>query len=400
MFTLQLAIKAILLNKVRSFLTMLGVIIGVFSVVLLSAIGTGLSAYVTEQFEELGSNNILIFPVQVINDDGSFGGSEQAASSISGSKLRLSDVRNIQKFEFVKQSSPFNIRNEKVTYRSTEERVTIMGTTANYNKVFNTDIEKGAFFIESDGSGNKRVAVLGYGIAETLFGAIDPVGKKIKVGNLDFKIVGVAKEKGASFGGPSFDGYIYIPIETFFKIYDTEEIVRIIVQIKDKDQLQYAIDQIDILLAERLDDDEYDVIDQSEILSAINGILGVLTIGVSGIAAISLFVGGIGIMNIMLVSVRERTREIGLRKALGATPTLIMWQFLLEAALLSLIGGAIGLLLAFIGSLLIQPYFPAKVTVDAMLLAFGVSTAVGLVFGAAPARRAAQLSPIEALRYE
>ncbi len=398
--TIPLAFQALLLNKTRSFLTMLGVIIGVFSVVLLSAIGSGLASYVSAEFEELGSNNVLVFPTQVFDDGGNFAGGEQASSSLVNSKLRLEDVNNIRKLSIVRNAAPFNIQNDHVTYRDTEETTTVMGTTNDYQYVFNTPIEKGVFFSESDNATKKQVAVLGSSIAQDLFGAIDPIGKKIRIGKLEYRVVGVAEEKGASFGGPSFDEYVYIPIETFFSVYDTNSIVRIIVQITDKDLLETAIGEVEEVLAQRLEDDEYDVIDQADILSAINSILGVLTIGITAIGGISLLVGGIGIMNIMLVAVSERTREIGLRKALGATPKLILSQFLTEAALISLLGGCIGLGIAYLCTLLIQPYFPAQVNLGVIGLAMGVSTAVGLVFGAAPARRAALLSPIEALRYE
>lgn len=264
-----------------------------------------------------------------------------------------------------------------------------------------TDISKGRFFDKVENQGKRRVAILGFDVAEEIFGKIDPIGKNVRIGAQTFEVIGVADKVGGGFGGgPSFDKYTYIPIETAFKIYDNETVAQIIAQAKTKDEIPNAITAIENVLLKRLKEDEFSVFDQSQILETINQILGMLTIGLGGIAAISLVVGGIGIMNIMLVSVTERTREIGLRKALGATPNQILLQFLVEAALLSVIGGLIGLLLAYLGTLAIQPYFPAKVTLNAVILAFGVSTAVGLVFGAAPARSAAKLSPIEALRYE
>ena len=201
-------------------------------------------------------------------------------------------------------------------------------------------------------------------------------------------------------GGPGFDTYITLPVETMNDDLDIQYIDNFTLKANEDVDIQVAIKAVKDTMLEELDEDEFTVVDQTQILETITGILNMFTIGLGGISAISLVVGGIGIMNIMLVSVTERTREIGLRKAIGATPNTILIQFLIEAALLSLIGGIIGLILAYLGSLALQPYFPAKVTMNAVLMAFGVSTAVGLFFGAAPAKKAANLSPIEALRYE
>ena len=238
------------------------------------------------------------------------------------------------------------------------------------------------------------------GIAEDIFGKVDPIGKKVKVGTQTFKVIGVAEEQGSSFGGPSFDDYIYAPFEIISKIYDQDDLTEFSIKIRDAEKMDESIEAIEKELERTFDEDEFTVYDQSTLLSTITGILSMLTIALGGIAAISLLVGGIGIMNIMLVSVTERTREIGLRKALGATPNMILKQFLIEAALLSVLGGLIGLLLAVLGVELMQSFFPARITTQSVALALGVSTAVGLIFGVAPAKRAAQLSPIEALRYE
>ncbi|MBP7700805.1 ABC transporter permease [Candidatus Woesebacteria bacterium] len=399
--TFKIAIKAILVNKYRAFLTMLGVIIGVGSVVMLTAIGTGLQAYISEQFDELGANTVLVFPGDPFGENGGFN-RENQLNALANSKIEMEDVKDIEKIkEFVDIAVPFNSQTDNISYRDQDKSVTVIGSTEQYLAAQpSTKVAKGRFFNKNENDSKKKVVSIGHTVAEELFGDIDPIGKKVKIGNQTFTVIGVQEEAGGTFGGPSLDTYIYIPLETMFKQYDTKKIVEIVVKTKSAENIPESIAAIEKQLAKKYEKDEFSVFDQSEILDTINQILGVLTIALGGISSISLLVGGIGIMNIMLVSVTERTREIGLRKALGATPNIILLQFLIEAAVLSILGGLIGLLIAFLGTLAIQIYFPAKITLQAVILAFGVSTVVGLVFGAAPARRASKLSPIEALRYE
>lgn len=398
---LKIALKAIWTNKSRSFLTMLGVIIGVGSVVMLTSIGNGLQAYVADQFDQLGANTVIIFPGDPFGEGGGFS-RENQVSAIANSKLEMSDVSEIKRLrEFVKTAIPFVTNSEKISYRGEEKTISIIGSTHEYPEVqTNITTEKGRFFSKTENESREKVIILGYDVAEELFGTIDPIGKTVRLGSQNFKVIGVQKKVGGGFGGPSFDTYVFIPIETYFRQYDTNTIVEIIVKTKSTENIPESIKAIENQMLKKYKEDEFSVFDQSQILDTINQILGVLTIGLGGIASISLVVGGIGIMNIMLVSVTERTREIGLRKAIGATPNTILLQFLVEAAILSIFGGVIGLIIAYLGTLAMQAFFPAKVTIDSVVLAFGVSTAVGLIFGAAPARRASKLSPIEALRYE
>ena len=392
------ALKAILINKRRSFLTMLGVIIGVGSVVLLTSIGTGLQSYVSDSFQSLGSNTLYVVP------GNPFGGSSSTDAIVERTKPTLKrrylgEVLRANRDSIVRGMAS-GISSAQAKFGSVTKKATLYGIVGDYAKIQNTKTDKGAWFTDADEATSRKVVVLGPKIATEVFGQVDPVNKKIKLDGISYEVVGVTESKGGGFGGPSFDDYVYIPLNTLFDNFNTQIISSLVFEVKDKTDIPAAKTGIAKVLNQYLKKDDYTIFDQTQLLQTINSILGVLTAGLGGIAAISLVVGGIGIMNIMLVSVTERTREIGLRKALGATPNVILAQFLIEATLLSAIGGLIGIILAFLGTLAIQRFFPAKILPESILLAFGVSSAVGMIFGAAPARSASKLSPIEALRSE
>ncbi len=397
-----LAIKSIMLNKVRSFLTMLGVIIGVASVVMLTGIGTGLQAYVSEQFVNLGTNTLYVVPGDPFGEGGGFGNQEQTLIETTNATLKRQQFDRIMRNhrDLFSHGTATTVAIAEAKFSDTTKKTTLYGVMPEYEQVQNAKVEVGRWFTRNEEASASRVVLLGPTIAEELFGKVDPVNKNLKLNGQNYVVLGVLEAKGGGFGGPSFDNYIYVPLETAFQHFDATFIDSFIFSVRSQDDLIAATAAIENTLIQELEEDEFSVFDQTQLLDTINQILGALTAGLGGIAAISLVVGGIGIMNIMLVSVTERTREIGLRKALGATPKMILLQFLIEAALLSVIGGLIGLLIAFGGVQVLQAYFPATITTQAVILAFGVSTVVGLVFGAAPARKAAQLSPIEALRYE
>ena len=396
-----MAIRAIWRNKTRSILTMLGVIIGVMAVILLLAIGSGIQNYITNQFDSLGANSVIIAPGQVFNSQGGFGGGA-GGGSLRQSKLSLDDVREIKKLrEFVVDAAAAFTGTTDLVYRGkTKKGVTVYGATSSYQYVRNTKAQTGRFFDQVDEDGKRRVVVLGPKLAGDIFGAVDPIGKKISLSDTTFAVIGVTEAKGGGFGGPSLDEFVYMPLSTAHSLFNSEQILGISVKIVDQSKISPAITAIKKQFLTHLKDDEFSVFDQRQLLDTINGILSIITSGLGGIAAISLLVGGIGIMNIMLVSVTERTREIGLRKALGATPNIIMMQFLIESSVLSIMGGGIGVGLSYAITLIMQQFFPATVTWWSVTLAFVVSAATGIIFGVLPARKAARLSPIEALRYE
>lgn len=392
-----MALRSLWRNKSRSILTMLGVIIGVGSVILLVAIGNGLKNYVAEQFQSFGANNIYVASGDPLNSRSAQGNAAALASSV----LRYEDVVKIKKLRAnIKDVSAMSMNTATVEYKQVTKKTTVVGVNAAYSEIANVKPELGAFFSTVEEDQKAQVAVLGFKIAKDLFGDVDPLGKTILIKNRPFRVIGVVEEKGGGFGGPSFDDYVYTPISTWFQLFDSRLVFRIVAAARDEQVVAPAIRDIKAYYLQRLKEDEFSVFKQDEILKVINQVLGVLTAGLGGIAAISLVVGGIGIMNIMLVSVTERTREIGLRKALGATPKIILIQFLIESVVLSVSGGLIGVGIAYLGALGINKFVPAVVTFGAVMLAFGVSATVGVVFGVYPARKASQLSPIEALRYE
>jgi len=398
---IQISVKSIARNKGRTFLTSLGIIIGVTSVILLTSIGSGIKIYIQKQFEDLGSNLIVVSPGQVFNQSGGF--RTQDRQTVITQTFTEKDVRNIQKSVGSRGVVLPNIQvQEKAKYRDKEELTTLVGTLASYGKIRNSipSSGNGRWFDKSEEDKGDSVVILGFAIAKTLFPNTSPLNKEITLASKSLKVIGVVDKKGGSFGGPDFDNYIYSPIDIAFQIKGSRDIQSMLVQANSGADVEFVKKQTEKALLEKYDKDNFSVFDQSQILTTITGVLGTLTAGLTGIAAISLVVGGIGIMNIMLVTVTERTKEIGLRKAIGATPNAILAQFLIEAIILSCFGGAIGIILGFLASLAINSFFPAQVTFQAVAVAFGVSSLVGIIFGAAPARRASRLSPIEALRYE
>ncbi len=388
-------------NKSRTFLTSLGIIIGVTSVILLTSIGNGLQKYVNDQFDSLGSNTVFIVPGQIFNDKGGFNNSSQ--NRLVTTRFSLNDVATLRKG--LRRSQILPLSQAVVDVKSgpiLKKAKSLVGVTSDYGAANNAlpSSGNGRWFTKDEEDKKSNVVVLGYQIALDLFPTTSPLNKKIVIKGKNLKVIGILDKKGSTFGGPSLDDFIYTPIGLVFDINGNQDIQSMYVKAPNKDLVPTTKDEISKLLLKKYDKDAFSVFDSSQLLSSINAIIGTLTIALSGIAAISLVVGGIGIMNIMLVTVTERTREIGLRKAIGAYPNAILLQFLFEAIFLSCFGGLIGIMLGSLGAFAINKVFPAIVTPGSVLLAFGVSSAVGIIFGVAPARKASQLSPIEALRYE
>lgn len=403
--SLSLALLALRRNKIRSFLTMLGIIIGVFAVITLVSLGTGLKYYITKQFESLGSNILYVMPGQVGGESGAELG--QGPPNFSGSKLKPSYIKDIQKlgYPILRVTGDIEVPAE-ARYQNKQKRVTVVGGSEEIFSMTSSSAESGRLFNSSEVSSGRKVAVIGPEVVKKLYPNKDPVNQEIIVADTRFKVIGVLESKGAGIMGGAADSTVYIPISVAQKLFGVENLQMIMVEFADKDSLEEAKYKVKTFLLRSLKEDDFSVLNQASILSTISSILGVLTMALGGIAAISLLVGGIGIMNIMLVSVTERTREIGIRKAIGAKRRDILSQFLVESAVVSIVGGVIGILLG-LGFSQILSQIPmgtqtlkSIVSVDAVIMAFGVSAAIGLFFGIYPATRAARLHPIEALRYE
>ncbi len=394
----KLAFQQLRRNKTRAFLTMLGIIIGVSSVILLLAIGSGLKIYIRQQFTNLGSNMLYVMPGQMIRKGHYQPRNELTA--LSGARFTWQDVQQISHLPAVKAIAPVVFQTTPVSFANRESQASLIGTTAEMFSVRNLKLQTGRFFSHQEEIGGARVVILGSQVAKDLFGPRSPLGERVVVNGSKYRVLGVLRPQGGlQMMGSGLDSRVYLPYKDVFRMTSDNKFPLLVVQAA-AGEIDLAKREITLLLGHRYHPEDFSVTDQAEILATINSILGVLTMALAGIAAISLLVGGIGIMNIMFVSVSERVREIGLRKAVGATATDIQNQFLLEAVVLSLSGGVLGVVFGFLGAVLLDRLFPARVSWWSVLLAFFISTLIGIIFGVIPARRAARLSPIEALRYE
>ena len=394
---IKVSLDALRINKTRSGLTILGIVIGVMSVILLISIGSGLQTYITEQLEGLGGDSLFVFPGEL-----SFGtdGGGTPGAGVANSKFTFDHIKDLEREgKTIKTVMAYIENNGTMGYKGKTTVTQVSGVGVEYSDVRDQYVTEGSFFSQSQYNSAKKVAVIGTTVVEDLYGQEDPIGKKLTISDQTYIVLGVLEEKGA-LGGVDMDNQVFIPATTAMRQFDMENIQSLWVQSISSETIPETKEEIEKILLKTLDEDEFSVLDTKSISGMISNILGILTAALGGIAAISLVVGGIGVMNIMLVSVTERTREIGLRKAVGATPKAILIQFIIEAVILSFFGGAIGILLGILGSLAIGQFFTTTVAPWSIILAFCVSAFVGIVFGVAPAAKASKLNPIEALRYE
>ena len=395
---------AIISNKARSSLTILGIVIGVGSVVAMISIGQGAQVSVTESIESIGSNLLMVSPGFQKGP-----GTQVSSGRGSAQTLTLEDADAIaEEITFVEAVAPEVSSRYQVTATGTNTNTSVIGTVSSYSRVKNLEIDMGVFISEQNVTNMSKVAVLGPTTRDDLFGEdVNPVGQKIKINKIAFTVVGVSKAKGGT-GFGSQDDRIYIPISTAQRFLSgTDYVSTINIQVQDEAHMSTVQEQISSLLLARHNisdaaSADFSIMNQADILSTMSSVTGTLTLLLGAIAGISLIVGGIGIMNMMLTTVTERTREIGLRKAIGAKNKDISLQFLTEATTLTLIGGIIGVIFGCIASFAISKFGDTATSIPiwSVALAFGVSALIGIIFGYYPARRAAGLNPIEALRYE
>lgn len=386
-----MAVGALRANRLRSGLTTLGVLIGVAAVVLLVAIGNGTREEVERQVAGLGSNLLLVFP-----GEASFG----AAPAVS--RMTLADADAVARLVGDRNRVAVQLASGETVRAGTESRFTsVFGVLDTTQYVFVRELDRGSYLSRSDVDTSRRVAVLGSDVAEDLFDQRDPIGAQITIAGVRFRVVGVFGPVGPSLGVDR-DDQVHIPVTTAQRLLGTNRVDALAVQAPDRATIHELGHRIVAELSARHPETEFSAVTQEEIIGVIGDILGVLTWVLAAIAGISLLVGGVGVSNIMLVSVRERVREIGLRKAVGARPRDIAVQFLLEAVLLTSLGGVVGIALGVAAALTADAFSPVPAAIAgwSIALAFGVSAAVGIAFGVVPAQRAARLDPVAALRSE
>ena len=402
MQAISMAFKAIAGNKIRAFLTMLGVIIGVVSVTVLIAIGQGTTSTVTESIASMGTN-LLTVNIQA-RRVGMFGfGDSNRSSNAKGTViLKLADVLSLEDEEPIKSVSPVVNGSLTVKAGSVNTNASIIGVLPAYEEIVNQHVESGRYIIDADVDNRSAVCVIGPGLAEDLFGNTNVVGNTLHIDGRKFEIVGVLESKGTSMSGSSDDTLI-LPFTLAQRMLESTTISSIYISATDSTTVDAAQTVVENFLYKKYQDDStYSVMNQTQMLEMISETTGTLSLMLGGIAGISLLVGGIGIMNIMLVSVTERTREIGIRKAIGAKRRNILMQFLVESIVISGLGGLLGLAFGYLIMQALSEVLGMKLTISLGVaqLAIGFSMGVGVIFGLYPANKASKLRPIEALHYD
>ena len=396
-----MAWASLIANKMRSILTMLGIIIGVAAVIALVSIGNGVKQDIQNSISSFGSNLLMVMP-------GAPRTPGVRPSQGSMKSLKVSDFQAISKLDGVKAASPYTANSYVTIYQSKNWTTTVSGVSSNFQDVNNWTMAEGRFISSKNVENRERVAVVGQTVVKNLFAGEDPVGKEIRVKNIPFRVIGVLNSKGNGTMGNDQDDTIFIPYTTAMERVEGVDYLRMVYVVASDDngidRLQSDIENL-LRVRHSIKDtnlDDFNIQNMKSIMETMEQTTGTLTLFLGAVAAISLVVGGIGIMNIMLVSVTERTREIGIRKALGATYFVIVTQFLIEAVVISLMGGLIGIALGIGASKLIglASGMSTVISVPTIVLSFAFSMAIGLVFGIYPARKAAKLNPIDALHYE
>jgi putative ABC transport system permease protein len=400
--TIRVALKALRRNKLRSLLTVLGVVIGVCAVITLVNMGGGAQISIEQAISGLGTNLIVIFPGSVTK-----GGMRTGYGSVT--TLTVEDAYAIQEECFaVQMVTPIVSTAAQVVYQNQNWGTSVFGVSPDYQRIKNWPLEQGEFFTAQDVNAAAKVCILGRTVVEKLFGRQNPVGQVIRVKRIPFRVIGVLTPKGQTAFGQDQDDTVVVPYTTTQKrLVEVTYLSMVMASAVSVDLIDDAQDQIKTLLRQRHsikegEDDDFTVRNLADLTAVFSTITGILTLLLGSIASISLIVGGIGIMNIMLVSVTERTKEIGIRMSVGATPRDILLQFLLEAVLLSLMGGSIGVCvgIGLTSAIAYVTGWPSPISLYAIVVSFLFSAGVGIFFGLYPARKASRMNPIEALRYE
>ncbi|RID91143.1 FtsX-like permease family protein [Gemmobacter lutimaris] len=397
--TIRLALTAITRNVLRSFLTVLGIVIGVAAVIAMVTVGQGSSEQVSANVESLGTNVLILRPGTRMMGPG---------ARNTAPAFRLTDVQALEDLESLSAVAPVVSTSETAVYGNTNRTTTVTGTTSAYLETGGWQIARGRAFTPTEDRSGANVCIIGETVRTALFGATDPTGEKIRIKAISCEVIGLLTAKGAGSFGQDQDDMVLMPVRTVQRrLLGTQDVSSMSMQVAPGRSSDRAISDIQTLMRDRRhiapgEEDNFSVNDMKELASMLNSVNSVLTGLLSSVAAVSLLVGGIGIMNIMLVSVTERTREIGIRLSVGAQASQVLMQFLVEAVVLSVLGGIVGILaglgLAFVAAQIMAiPFSPSP---GVVALAFGFSAVVGMVFGYFPARAAARLDPIEALRHQ
>ncbi len=410
MLTLKIAIKSLMKNKLRTLLTVLGIVIGIAAVIIVTSAGEGLKGQITSQLDAFGNNIIQIEPKVPSTSHVSSENAMAQAQGVQITTLTKEDGEAIGKLKNISNHYAALIDQEIITYLNTNKVINIIGTEPSFIDMDKSEIAQGRFFNKDEENDLSRVAVLGNKLAKTLFGNQDPVGQQVKIGRTQFKIIGVLQERGNTFGF-DFDNIVYLPLATLQKIImGVDHVQWITAQMENPALEAETAEDIIQLLRNRheISDSKYDdfsVMTMTEMREMVDTIFNAITFLLIALAGISLLVGGVGIMNIMYVSVSERTFEIGLRKAVGARKRQILWQFLFEAIIVTLIGGIIGITIGLFISWLVS-FIAGQLDFnwsfilppESIIIAFGFCATVGLIFGYYPAKQAAEMDVINALR--